>query len=284
MNNTEHPEGQGEASFSGQSVARELQADQAIDGAAINPWDAMAEHRAEVLKNGLDRSYEDLCLQVTDSITEAVARGSKVLDVGCGVGYLTKKLTDSGYSVVGADIAPGSIEVGRRVFGLDAVVGGPQEAVEHNHGEPFDAVVANMVAHCVKDLETFYSDAAAALKPGGLLFVTVPDQMWAQNHADSLAVQGNWSDDQFTHTTVAREFAASGAHYQSQVTYYLRNPAAYLHYAASYFEAEAPASLATPLDRESYDLGESERASNSEDARDALGDIMLFKFRKKNDA
>ena len=43
-----------------------------------------------------------------------IARGSTVLDIGCGAGWTTLLLAEAGFTVTGYDLVPANIELARR--------------------------------------------------------------------------------------------------------------------------------------------------------------------------
>lgn len=102
-----------------------------------------------------------------------VGREQTIGDVGCGTGGFLRFLRARGFQhISGFDMSPvalaGAAESGAAVHSVDL------ESAFTLAGAPFDALVAlDVVEHLADDL-AFLRAAAAALRPGGLLFVTVP--------------------------------------------------------------------------------------------------------------
>jgi trans-aconitate methyltransferase len=89
--------------------------------------------------------------------------GERILDLGCGDGALTEKLTHAGASVLGVDGSADMIRAAR-ALGLDAqVMDGQRLTFE---GE-FDAVFSNAALHWMPDGEAVIAGVFRALKPGG---------------------------------------------------------------------------------------------------------------------
>jgi SAM-dependent methyltransferase len=89
--------------------------------------------------------------------------GERILDLGCGDGFLTERLVALGCEVVAVDASPEQVEAARR-RGLDARVA-RAEALPFA-GE-FDAVFSNAVLHWVKDAAGAIAAVRRALRPGG---------------------------------------------------------------------------------------------------------------------
>lgn len=102
--------------------------------------------------------------------------GRRVLDAGCGNGYLSRMLAGRGAEVVG-------VEPGRSLFDFSV----ERESVEPQGiryvradlcalpelGGPFDVVVASMVLPTIPDWTGAMRACVDALKPGGLFVFTV---------------------------------------------------------------------------------------------------------------
>ena len=97
---------------------------------------------------------------VTDLAPQA---GERILDLGCGDGYLTQQLSQSGASVLGVDASPQMVAAALD-RGVDAqAMSGEALTFE---GE-FDAVFSNAALHWMSDHDAVLSGVYRALKPGG---------------------------------------------------------------------------------------------------------------------
>jgi trans-aconitate 2-methyltransferase len=91
--------------------------------------------------------------------------GERILDLGCGPGQLTKKISESGAQVVGVDAAPSMIGQARQNFPeLKFVL---QDAAAMTFDNEFDAVFSNAALHWMLDPAAVIKAVAKALKPGG---------------------------------------------------------------------------------------------------------------------
>ncbi|HEY1619237.1 MAG TPA: methyltransferase domain-containing protein [Streptosporangiaceae bacterium] len=95
-------------------------------------------------------------------------RGRRVLDAGCGEGYLSRVLAARGALVTGADIAPSLVERARRKSpaGIDYLVADLSEPQPGLAGS-FDLVASYLVLNDVPGYQGFAATIAAALMPGG---------------------------------------------------------------------------------------------------------------------
>src|SRR5580698_7637076 len=89
--------------------------------------------------------------------------GERILDLGCGDGQLTAKITASGAEVVGIDASPAMVE-GALSKGIDARIGNAEALPFRSE---FDAVFSNAVLHWVRDQDAMIAGVKRALKPGG---------------------------------------------------------------------------------------------------------------------
>lgn len=106
----------------------------------------------------------------------ALPKGARVLDVGCGAGWTSLFLAESGYDVVGYDLVPFNVEVARRRAersGLSAGFEvGDMEALPP--GEPADAaLIYDALHHSHRQREALQS-VARRLRPGGWLLLGEP--------------------------------------------------------------------------------------------------------------
>ena len=106
---------------------------------------------------------------IGDTVRRFVAPGYDVLDFGCGTGATADRLRRLGYRATGTDIAEPALDACRR-RGLPVV--DPDEPWPP--GEGFDCVLACDVLEHVEDDATLLRRLRDALRPGGLVLVTVP--------------------------------------------------------------------------------------------------------------
>src|ERR1700733_7573694 len=89
--------------------------------------------------------------------------GERILDLGCGDGFLTQRLAESGATMVGIDSSPQMIAAAQE-RGVDARYASG-EALPFE-GE-FDAVFSNAALHWMNDHDAVLRGVYRALKPGG---------------------------------------------------------------------------------------------------------------------
>ncbi|MSQ12649.1 MAG: class I SAM-dependent methyltransferase [Dehalococcoidia bacterium] len=97
----------------------------------------------------------------------APKHGERVLDLGCGTGHLTKRIAETGATVVGLDQSESMIAQAKQNYPDMTFV--PGDARDFRFDQPFDAVFSNAVLHWVTPPEKAVQCVARALKQGGRL-------------------------------------------------------------------------------------------------------------------
>lgn len=90
-------------------------------------------------------------------------QGERILDLGCGEGSLTEKISASGAIVVGIDASEDMVAA-TTARGLDA------RLIDAQHlpfDSEFDAVFSNAALHWIRDHDALLAGVHRALKPGG---------------------------------------------------------------------------------------------------------------------
>lgn len=142
-----------------------------------------------------------------ETIDRYAKPGGRVLDIGCGTGFLLERLAGRGFSGVGIDLSPESVEHARRRLAeigaadrLTAIVG---SAYEPPAG-PYDLIALTDVLEHLEDPRACLAALRAQLAPGGLLVISTPNRRslpgarrWLAEHGlswikVSLAPVDNW--------------------------------------------------------------------------------------------
>ncbi len=103
--------------------------------------------------------------------------GLRLLDLGCGNGYLTRKLACSGAAVVGIDITERLIAHAREreaeePLGIAYQIADAADLAVLGD-ETFDAVLSNMVLMAIPDAAGAIREAGRVLRPGGRLVASM---------------------------------------------------------------------------------------------------------------
>jgi len=95
--------------------------------------------------------------------------GERILDLGCGPGHLTEKISQSGAQVVGIDSSPEMIGQARQNYpALHFVLA---DAAQMQFHEEFDAVFSNAALHWMLEADAVADGISRALKRGSRLIV-----------------------------------------------------------------------------------------------------------------
>ncbi len=101
------------------------------------------------------------------------SRRGRVLDVGCGTGYVINELRTFGWDVEGVDPDLEAADVAWKAFGLKIGTGMLED--QSYPSDKFDAVLMNHVIEHVHDPVNLLRECHRILRPGGLLVVATPN-------------------------------------------------------------------------------------------------------------
>ncbi len=120
-----------------------------------------------------ENSYDRLLFELSTSI-KASRKKFKILDLGCGTGSFTKKLTSLGSEIYGCDISPKSITRAKK---LHPEINFSVQDIENLsfHENYFDIVIFSGVLHHFVDLKKPLKETKRILKENGLLFSFDPN-------------------------------------------------------------------------------------------------------------
>jgi 2-polyprenyl-3-methyl-5-hydroxy-6-metoxy-1,4-benzoquinol methylase len=123
------------------------------------------------------------------SFLEDLPVGARILDVGCGNGYLAAQLARKGFSVVGVDSSESGVDIAARTYPevRFCVATAEGDLLVRLGEEPFDAVVSTEVVEHVYDPHEFASACFQALSTGGRFICSTPYHGYLKNVALAVA-------------------------------------------------------------------------------------------------
>lgn len=156
----------------------------------IDVYDTIAERRAHWLEKA--EYYHATIHRIVESLAPP---GTRVLEIGCGLGDLLAHLQAHGCRCVGVDISPRSVELAKaRHPGLDVRVADVERG-ELPEG-PFDLITFSDVIGHVDDVQRAFERVRPLLSPEGRIFVTYYNFVWepALKIAERLGLKTPWPD------------------------------------------------------------------------------------------
>lgn len=149
------------------------------DAVIAAEWDAAAPIRVRQISNGLDFSATRLLAPAIVSLLQLPADSpvQSLIDIGCGVGWLSRRLTRVARKVSGVDPSASSIKLARSRFGHPRVSFECSTVQQLRRAAPpgaFDAAVANMTLSVVPRLDGALKAVSYLLGPGGRFVFTIP--------------------------------------------------------------------------------------------------------------
>lgn len=177
----------------------EIPAERVTDGHVRQGWNAVAEWwvRRYSEKGDVNREWviDPLIFEMLGDV-----RGRRILDAGCGYGYLARALARRGARVDGVDLSPKMIELARRKESEDPTGArfrvGNLAKLSGYPANRYDVVVANVVVQDVRDLRAAVREIARVLRPGGrFVFSTthpafeLPPSRWIIEPEDSERIE-----------------------------------------------------------------------------------------------
>jgi 2-polyprenyl-3-methyl-5-hydroxy-6-metoxy-1,4-benzoquinol methylase len=146
------------------------------------PFYNLANKLPKFRGEGMDiETQRHFCDFANMAVTLDLPAGARILDAGCGSGWLSEYFARLGYDVTGIDITPDLIEISRdRIRALPPTID-PETPIRCRFlvhdlelgalDEKFDAVVCYDAMHHLEDARSAIGNLAAMLPLGGVLFI-----------------------------------------------------------------------------------------------------------------
>lgn len=146
-------------------------------------WDRNLKTRAEDLEQGTDLTYIRIIKPwVLSAICLPINCGKRVLDIGCGCGYLTNAVYETiGALVTGIDISLRSITYAQKKY--PTITFEHRDLYQNTFKFHYDAALAVMVLNNIPNLTNFFQIVYDVLTPGGKLVAVIPHPIfWTKKH------------------------------------------------------------------------------------------------------
>lgn len=102
----------------------------------------------------------------------------KVLEVGCGLGYFTYALNQSGYSAVGIDVSKEAIDDATKQYGPIFRHQDFFTLAAATEADKYDVIIMVELIEHVDNPRRYLEHARTLLRPNGVLIVTTPNRSW----------------------------------------------------------------------------------------------------------
>jgi len=139
---------------------------------AINIWDKAAREYSSLVDSPSNMCYRAL---IDPYLKDFFSRfsGGKILDLGCGDGYLSRLLPDI-FFITGIDSSEELIKIAKEKKSSGVFfVGDITKKFSLKENEEFDLAVSNMVLMSVDNISEVYRSVFQYLKPGGQFVMTI---------------------------------------------------------------------------------------------------------------
>ena len=133
--------------------------------------------------------YHGMLLPVISKYIADLPTDSRVLDAGCGNGYLSGKLLARGFAVTGVDVSESGVSIARNAHpaGVFVVASLEDPDLPSLLGTSFDAVVSSEVIEHLYSPSAFLANCASLLRSHGRLILTTPYHGYFKNLMVALA-------------------------------------------------------------------------------------------------
>ena len=166
-------------------------------------WDIVGPVRQTSIELGKDISLSRVTVPcILESLLEI--KHNCIIDVGCGTGYLTSKLSTIADNCWGIDSSKESIKLASRTYASDNLHFVCSSIKEYKSNVFFDACVANMVFMDDPEWKASLKNVVKLLSPNGKLLMTIThpcfwprywgyqDENWF-NYSEEIFIQGSFS-------------------------------------------------------------------------------------------
>ncbi|MEZ0542281.1 class I SAM-dependent methyltransferase [Fibrella arboris] len=115
---------------------------------------------------------------------QLIVQTDRILEVGCGLGYLTYALRQEGYLATGIDISPEAISNATACYGpyyrAENIIG-----LSGRSQERYDVIIMTELIEHLEDPLLFLSEVRQLLAPNGKLLITTPNKSFLHKNRET---------------------------------------------------------------------------------------------------
>jgi 2-polyprenyl-3-methyl-5-hydroxy-6-metoxy-1,4-benzoquinol methylase len=140
-------------------------------------WDNNAARRHKQIIEGLDFSFDNVLSPTFIKLLKGIKNigSKKVLDVGCGSGILTYRLSKYTGNIIGIDPSIKSIKIAEREYekirNLQFICSSVED---YRNKEVFDVVISNMTIQAIKDIKKAFCSISKLMNKSSIFIFSIP--------------------------------------------------------------------------------------------------------------
>jgi 2-polyprenyl-3-methyl-5-hydroxy-6-metoxy-1,4-benzoquinol methylase len=187
--------------------------DNVADATSLNPWNQNASYWAKIIRENRDKYRNEL----TDAaVLQAIGQceGLKILDAGCGEGYMSRKLATLGAQVAGVDASEGLIDAARSHPGNQQAAASFEVASVDSlpyADRAFDLVLCNHLVNDLPDPSGPIREFARLLRPEGRIVILLLHPCFYNKHTErASASNGIGASAYFQVRSIDQHFEVDG--------------------------------------------------------------------------
>jgi 2-polyprenyl-3-methyl-5-hydroxy-6-metoxy-1,4-benzoquinol methylase len=151
----------------------------------ISEWNTNAAARHAQIVSGVDISYREILIPTIIGLIGDVS-DKRIIDVGCGSGYLTAKLASCGANVAGVDPSSNMIRIAKNEYRNIPHLKFINETIEafssQHPNTDFDIAVSNMSLITIANMDTALMAINRLLIPNGVFVFNITHPCFYNQH------------------------------------------------------------------------------------------------------
>lgn len=138
-----------------------------------NAWDSAAPVRRKQIEEGLDITFNHVFLPHYVNLVKDL-QPRRMLEIGCGTGHLSLKLSESVAEIVALEPSHGMHSIATEVLAGNSVKLHNDSAEHFSSRRRFDLILSHLCGHVVENIDNFFYVASRFLANDGRFVFSLP--------------------------------------------------------------------------------------------------------------